>query len=541
MNIASRKSIVDFVPRPKPRPRLGIQLRLFLLQVSLFAFLMVILGGTQVYVLHQSVRKDYGERALLISRTVARIPTLVAAFNDPEPSRTINPLANSIREQVGVDYIVVGNRQGIRLAHPLPDRLGKPMVGGDNDEPLAGREIISLATGSLGTAIRGKVPVFDDSGVVVGVVSTGYLLPTLQSTAARVSLTLLPWFGLGLLFALISSIWLSRRIKREMWNLEPEQIAALVLQHRSVLSALQEGVLVVDSDGKVQLANPRATQMLGISNNSATPLAIRDIWPDLYQSGLLGLDYVENELLRIRTLPVLVGVFRMSSGQHVVTFRDRAEIMQMAEELTQTKRYADLLRAQTHEFMNRLHTIAGLIQLGKPNDALGVIRSEVSQTGTVQNLISSIEVPRLAALIIGKYERAKELGIRFELEAGSSLQSGWEKVSEALELMVGNLVENAFEAVLEQPRGNTSQVVVMIGEDPEGLQIEVRDSGRGIPEQLCSRVFERGVSSKGEGRGLGLSLVKQQTEGLGGILQHFKRGELTVFQVSLPSLPSSNP
>lgn len=541
MNIASRKSIVDFVPRPKPRPRLGIQLRLFLLQVSLFAFLMVILAGTQVYVLHQSVRKDYGERALLISRTVARIPTLVAAFNDPEPSRTINPLANSIREQVGVDYIVVGNRQGIRLAHPLPDRLGKPMVGGDNDEPLAGREIISLATGSLGTAIRGKVPVFDDSGVVVGVVSTGYLLPTLQSTAARVSLTLLPWFGLGLLFALISSIWLSRRIKREMWNLEPEQIAALVLQHRSVLSALQEGVLVVDSDGKVQLANPRATQMLGISNNSATPLAIRDIWPDLYQSGLLGLDYVENELLRIRTLPVLVGVFRMSSGQHVVTFRDRAEIMQMAEELTQTKRYADLLRAQTHEFMNRLHTIAGLIQLGKPNDALGVIRSEVSQTGTVQNLISSIEVPRLAALIIGKYERAKELGIRFELEAGSSLQSGWEKVSEALELMVGNLVENAFEAVLEQPRGNTSQVVVMIGEDPEGLQIEVRDSGRGIPEQLCSRVFERGVSSKGEGRGLGLSLVKQQTEGLGGILQHFKRGELTVFQVSLPSLPSSNP
>lgn len=541
MSIASRKPIVDFVPRPKPRPRLGIQLRLFLLQVSLFAFLMVILAGTQVYVLHQSVRKDYGERALLISRTVARIPTLVAAFNDPEPSRTINPLANSIREQVGADYIVVGNRQGIRLAHPLPDRLGKPMVGGDNDEPLAGREIISLATGSLGTAIRGKVPVFDDSGGVVGVVSTGYLLPTLQSTAARVSLTLLPWFGLGLLFALISSIWLSRRIKREMWNLEPEQIAALVLQHRSVLSALQEGVLVVDGDGKVQLANPRATQMLGISNNSATPLAIQDIWPDLYQSGLLGLDYVENELLRIRTLPVLVGVFRMSNGQHVVTFRDRAEIMQMAEELTQTKRYADLLRAQTHEFMNRLHTIAGLIQLGKPNDALGVIRSEVLQTGTVQNLISSIEVPRLAALIIGKYERAKELGIRFELEAGSSLQSGWEKVSEALELMVGNLVENAFEAVLEQPRGNTSQVVVMIGEDPEGLQIEVRDSGRGIPEQLRSRVFERGVSSKGEGRGLGLSLVKQQTEGLGGILQHFKRGELTVFQVSLPSLPGSNP
>jgi two-component system CitB family sensor kinase len=502
---------------------------------------MVILAGIQVYVLQQSVRQEYGERALLISRTVAQIPSVVAAFGDPDPSKVINPLVNSIRRQVGADFIVVGNRQEIRLAHPLPDRLGRTMVGGDNVEPLAGREIINVAIGSMGASIRGKVPVFDPSGNVIGVVSTGYLLPTTQSSAAQVSLALLPWFGLGLVFALISSVWLSRRIKREMWNLEPEQIAALVLQHRSVLSALQEGVLVVDRDGKVQLANPRAAQMLGIPHDLAIPLAVREVWPDLYQSGLLSTEYVENELLRIRTLPVLVGVFRMSNGQHVVTFRDRAEIMQVAEELTQTKRYADLLRAQTHEFMNRLHTIAGLIQLGKPTDALGVIRSEVSQSGAVRNLISSIEVPRLAALIIGKYERARELGIRLELESGSSLQSGWEKVSEALELIVGNLVENAFEAVLEQPRGSTSQVVVMIGEDPEGLQIEVRDNGRGVPIPLRNRMFERGVSSKGEGRGLGLSLAKQQTEGLGGTLQHFNRGGLTVFQVSLPSLASTHP
>ncbi|WP_299432833.1 sensor histidine kinase [uncultured Meiothermus sp.] len=541
VSIASRRPIVDFVPRPRPGRRLGIQQRLFLLQVSLFAFLMVILAGIQVYVLQQSVRQEYGERALLISRTVAQIPSVVAAFGDPDPSKVINPLVNSIRRQVGADFIVVGNRQEIRLAHPLPDRLGRTMVGGDNVEPLAGREIINVAIGSMGASIRGKVPVFDPSGNVIGVVSTGYLLPTTQSSAAQVSLALLPWFGLGLVFALISSVWLSRRIKREMWNLEPEQIAALVLQHRSVLSALQEGVLVVDRDGKVQLANPRAAQMLGIPHDLAIPLAVREVWPDLYQSGLLSTEYVENELLRIRTLPVLVGVFRMSNGQHVVTFRDRAEIMQVAEELTQTKRYADLLRAQTHEFMNRLHTIAGLIQLGKPTDALGVIRSEVSQSGAVRNLISSIEVPRLAALIIGKYERARELGIRLELESGSSLQSGWEKVSEALELIVGNLVENAFEAVLEQPRGSTSQVVVMIGEDPEGLQIEVRDNGRGVPIPLRNRMFERGVSSKGEGRGLGLSLAKQQTEGLGGTLQHFNRGGLTVFQVSLPSLASTHP
>ena len=535
MNPANRKPLVDFVPKLVRRRRLGIQVRLFLLQVLLFSLLMLILAGIQIYVFQQAVRKDYGERALIISRTVAQITPIIEAFDDKNPAEVINPLANRIRQQVGADYIVVGNKQGIRYSHPLPDRIGKPMVGGDNYEPLAGREIISVATGSLGTAIRGKVPVRDASGQVMGVVSTGYLLPTVQSIAARVSLNLLPWFGLGLLFALLSSVWMSRRIKRELFDLEPEQIAALVLQHRSVLSALQEGVLVVDADGKVQLANPRAAHMLGISTRTDSPLPISEVWPQLKQSSLLESSNTENESLQIGTLPVLVGVFKMGKGQHVVTFRDRAEILHMAEELTQTRRYADLLRAQTHEFMNRLHTIAGLIQLGKPSEALNVIRSEVKQTGAVRALIADIEVPRVAALIIGKYERARELGLQFELEPGSLLRSSWVRASEVLELVVGNLVENAFEAVLEKPLVSP-KVTLMIGEDPEGLQIEVRDNGLGVPAQMGSRIYERGVSSKGQGRGLGLSLVKQQTEALGGSLQHFKRGELTVFQVSLPLL-----
>ncbi len=536
MRAAHRQALPHRVPRPQSRARLGIQTRLFLWQVSLFSSLMLILVGIQVYTLYQSVRKEYGQRALLISRTVAQIPSLIEAFDHPDPSRVINPLANRIRAQVGADYIVVGDHRGIRLAHPLPDRLGKPMVGGDNHEPLAGREIISLATGSMGTAIRGKVPIFDAAGRVRGVVSTGYLLPTLQSLARRVILGLLPWYGLGLGFALLSSIWLSRRIKREMLNLEPEQIAALVLQHQSVLEALQEGVLVVNAKGQVELANPRALQMLGLPPETQGRYALQEAWPELYHSGLLKDSPVANAPLRLGSLPVLVGVIRMSNGQWVVTFRDRAEIMQMAEELTQTKRYADLLRAQNHEFMNRLHTIAGLIQLEQSGEALALIRGEVAQTRVVRSLISSIEVPRLAALLIGKYERAKELGIRFELETGSSLQAGWERVSESLELIVGNLVENAFEAVQALPVGTSRQVSVMIGEDPEGLKLEVRDNGPGVPETLGSRVFERGVSSKGRGRGLGLYLVKQQAEGLGGQVRYFRRGGLTVFQVSLPPI-----
>lgn len=534
---APRETFADLIPRRSKPQSLGIQLRLFLMQVLVFGLLTLSLAAIQVYVLRQSIQQEYGQRALAISRTVAQIPTILAAFDSPQPSQAINPLANLIRQQVGADFIVVGNRQGIRLSHPLPDRLGKPMMGGDNDLPLSGQEIVSVATGSLGTSIRGKVPVWKN-GQVVGVVSTGYLLPTVQSLAGQVSLTLLPWFGLALLLALVSSVLISGRIKRDILDLEPEQISALLQQHRAVLAALQEGVLLTNQKGEVQMLNPKAVQMLGLSEPISLPIWLADLWPELYSSAALAGYNQENLSLRLGSLPVLVSVYRMTDGRFVITFRDRAEIVELAKELTQTQQYAGLLRAQTHEFMNRLHTIAGLIQLGKPTEALKVIRTQTQQSRALQEMVKNVALPRLAALIIGKYDRARELGVRFSLEAGSSVGQGWHSLSEVLELAVGNLLENAFEA-LAATNLPTKETVLLIGEDPEGLQIEVRQKGAPIPSELGQRIFERGFSTKGVGRGLGLSLVKQQIEGLGGNVQHFERGDFTVFQVNLPRLPGA--
>jgi two-component system CitB family sensor kinase len=506
---------------------LGIQARFFLLQALVFSLLTLILAGIQVVVTRQNVQGQIGERALAISRSVALLPTIIEAMDDPQPARVINPLANRIRERVGADYIVVGDTRGIRLSHPITQRIGQPMQGGDNDEPLAGKEIISVATGSLGTAIRGKVPIWKD-GRVIGVVSTGYLLPTVQSIARGVVGALLPWFGLALLLALVSSIVISRRIKREMLDLEPDQISSLVLQHRAVLSALQEGVLVV-SGGEVQIVNPKAAQMLGIQN---LPVSLRQVWPELAGSGLLHHPGSENEALRLGQTPVLVTVLE-ADAQQVVTFRDQAELMGVAEELTHTRKYTELLRAQTHEFKNRLHTISGLIQLGQPEEALKVIGRESEQIDLLKGFIAQIEVPALAALVVGKVQRARELGIELVLEPTSALSSAWTPIAEALVLLCGNLLENAYEAVLTNSNP-TRRVWLSIGEDPEGLQIEVKDNGPGVAPELARRIYERGFSTRGEGRGLGLSLVRQQLEALGGSIVHIKRGGLTVFQGSIP-------
>ncbi|MDA8410094.1 MAG: ATP-binding protein, partial [Treponema sp.] len=285
------------------------------------------------------------------------------------------------------------------------------------------------------------------------------------------------------------------------------------------------------ADGVLQSANPRAKDLLAEKDFSPGP--VEALWPELAASGLLeNGEPVRNAPLNSGNHPLLTDVFKANDGRRVVIFRDREDVTRLAEELTQTKNYAELLRAQTHEFMNKLHTIGGLIQLGKGEEALDLIQHARRQDAALQGIISDIEVPKLAALVIGKSARAGELGIGFALEPGSSLSSRWAPLADdILILAVGNLVENAFEAVA---RSREKKVQLMLGEDPEGLQIEVSDSGPGVDPALALRIFEAGVSSRGERRGLGLSLVSERVSAAGGRLAHFRRDERTVFQISLP-------
>jgi two-component system, CitB family, sensor kinase len=508
---------------PSVRRRWGIQQRFFLLQAVLFALLTLILAAVQISTLGSSLERDYGIRALNVSRSVALIPSIINAMNDPRPQDTINPLVNKLREKVNADFIVVGNLEEVRYSHPLPQRIGQKMVGGDNQEPFAGREIVSIATGSLGRSIRGKVPLFDVNNKVIGVVSTGFLLPTIQSTFLTVLQSILPWYGVALLVALISSSLIARRLKREMLDLEPEQIAALVRQHQATLSAMQEGVLVLDPELRIQVQNARAEQILKAKIGDDLP----SIWQELATTKL---EPIKNQAYRFGQQHLMVSMLEMGEGWSVITFRDRAEVLEIAQQLTQSQQYAELLRAQTHEFQNRLHTISGLIQLNQLDSALSIIRSASERNQTLHEMLHDLQIPQVAALIIGKYERAQELGIAFALESGSSLPKHWAQLgTESLVLMIGNLLENAFDAALDSQH---KQVGLMLGTDPEGLQIEIRDSGTGIPIWLEPKVFERAVSSKGSGRGYGLSLVRQQVLALGGSIKHFRHKEQTVFQIS---------
>lgn len=525
-----KQLLTEEVVPPARQKRLNVSQRFFVMQLLLFSALTVILGSIQAVTTQQRTRAEYGERALVISQMVANVPTVIQYLNHPEERIAINPLMNHLREQVHADFLVVGSKLGIRYAHPFPAEISEHILSGDSKEDvLAETHPIEYGEGELENFIWGKASVLDPDGFVIGMVSTGFLLPTVKSIAWKVVLDILPWYGLSVIFALISSMLVSSRIRREMFNLEPEQIAGLVHQHRLVLGALNEGVLVLGSQGQVMLANGRAAGLLKLQDQSGT---LPEWWPEWKELSLEQPGDFEGISLNFSSRPLLVSRFALPDGQAVVVIRDREEAMNLAEELTQVRQYATMLRAQTHEFMNRLHTIGGLIQLEKPELALEIVQGEVKQHQQIREIIQDIEIPQVAALLIGKHERARELGIPFEIDPMSHLQGNWDRTTrDVLVLTLGNLIENAFDAALEHDR---APIRVQIAEDPEGLQLEVQDQAGGIPDDLLEHIFEQGFSTRGENRGYGLYLIQQQLKLVHGHLEYFRQDQKSTFRVSIP-------
>ncbi|MEF2279127.1 sensor histidine kinase [Deinococcus sp. YIM 134068] len=516
------------MPRSSRAP-LGLQGRLVRLHLLVLCGMTALLVGVQTAYLYGQARERLGERALTTSRLVARLPVVVRGTEAGAQNPALNIQVNALRDGAGADFIVVGDRRGLRLAHPVPERLGQPMEGGDNVEPFAGREVVSVARGSLGVSVRGKVPVWAGGvggGRVVGVVSTGYLMPQVWSLVREALLSLAPWFLLALGLGTVGAVWTARRLRASILNLEPEQIAALVGQHRAVLAALREGVIAVDAGGIVTLASDRAAEALG--PGTSVPCRLAPVWPELAARPVVRQQNVE---LTLRGQPVLVNVEPLEGGGFVASFRDRAEALALADELTHARGFVDVLRAQTHEYQNRLHVLSGLLQLGRPQEALRVLNAEIEADAQFRQLLRDVQVPRLVALLAGKRERAQELGLGFHVAEDSELSPVWERHADTLVTAVGNLTENAFEALA----GRAGTVTVLIGEDPEGAQIEVRDDGPGVSEEVAARLFTRGASSKGEGRGYGLAGVAARVGALGGNIRFTRRGGQTVFQVNLPT------
>ncbi|MEB4615534.1 sensor histidine kinase [Leucobacter sp. M11] len=499
---------------------MSLRAQLLLCQVAIILVTVVATGIVAGTLQERQLRDAYLDRMLGVARSVANLPAITDAFDDPDPSAAIQPIAEVIREASKVTYVVVTDRDGIRFSHPTPGRIGE-RVSTDPGVALSGRVFVGTETGTLGDSWRAKVPIFspEDPDEVIGQVSVGILESDLSADLREE----IGWLVVALVVAAIAgglgAAWVTRLIRRRIHGLEPEQIAGLLEGREAILHGTQEGLIAFDDRGRVLLANDAAGTLLGLADPSGA-------------EGRLAADVLEPELARLAVAGdgdehlVLAGERRLIARSDAVsgpsgpigtalTLRDHTALHETLAELEGANSLAEGMRAQAHEFANRLHVIGGLLELGEAEAALDYV-GRVSTDGLLVTLGEAEALGgELTALLLAKRARALELGVRLDLDPEQRWLAprGEDPLRDDALTVVGNLLDNAIEAA-----GPGGAVRLGLSRGAGRVRIVAEDSGPGVNPEERERVFLRGVSSKGAGgvRGLGLTLVRRVARRLGG-------------------------
>ena len=498
--------------------------RMLLLMMGLLILLVGATGFIGNQVVTGILNEYIGRTALNVSKAVSLTGVVQQGLKQLQ-SQEIQQYAERVRQATGASFVVVGDHEGKRYSHPVPERIGKYMVGGDNEQALVhGQSYISRAVGTLGPSLRGKVPIFSSAGKIIGVVSVGYLIETMRDVIQPYQQRLLLWifglFGVGAL-----GTWLiAREVKRSIFGLEPYEIAGLYRERTALLESIREGIIAINEKGEVTVMNQQAAQILGFTPEEALGKPIEMMLPETRMLEVLktGKGEHDQEML-IQEEEVIVNRVPILEQEHVSgvvsSFRRAQDIDRLVQELTSIREYSQALRAQTHEYSNKLHTLAGLIQIGATKEALELIGRESSgYNALLRQLSDQIQDPFLSAIIVGKYHRAMELKTQLELDPESWMSNiGHSSRSEKIVTILGNLIENALEAsASEEGQKKVSLSMTDVGNE---LIFEVEDSGSGISEEQQKTIFDEGFSTKtGTGRGIGLQLVQKNLIQLDGHL-----------------------
>ncbi|MTH55307.1 two-component system sensor histidine kinase DcuS [Bacillus mangrovi] len=485
--------------------------------------------------------RNQEEKARNAARMMAETPLVIDALSGRGNKEAVQDFANKIRKASGVQFVVIMDMKGIRLSHPEPGKVGKPFVGGDEKEVLKGKEYTSISEGTLGRSLRSFTPIFDGEGREVGAAAVGISLQEVNEAAQKSRENVLTGTAFGILAGIAGALFLARYIKKILFGLEPFAIAKLLQERSAVLQSVREGVIAVDQNAKITLVNKAAEKLVrkaGLSMPAPVGKDINDYMPSstlrrVLKTGEAELDE-EQELRGITLLtnrvPVIVDGKTVGA---VATFRDKTEISQLAEQLTGVRLYADALRAQSHEFMNKLHVILGMTQMKHYEELTAYISGITGQhQGEIGSISRIIKDPVLAGFLIGKVSKAREGGAELTCTADYPVPEGDEHLIHELITIIGNLIDNSLAAVEKSPH---RKIGVHFDYGDEILTVEVKDSGSGMNEEILGRIFEKGFSTKGSDRGIGLYLVRESLGRLEGDLEIVsKEGRGTKVAVYIP-------
>jgi len=498
--------------------QLSLQTKIIAFIVALVLFELNIMSAVSSSLVDAILEDQSGRRVLDVSRTIASIPGVAKLLKNQDPDSELQHLAESIRQQVDAQFIVIGDRHGVRYSHPDPSKIGKLMVGGDNDAALQrGESYTSWAVGSMGLSLRGKVPIFDVDKNIVGLVSVGYLDADIRQMINDRRLIIITANIILLNFGVLFAVLLARSFKRAIFDLEPQEIGRMFEERSAILSSIREGIVAVNKNGSITMINQAAKKTLGLKpDQDYLHQHVDSVIPE---NGMLDVLKTKDSQLdqehQFGEKEIIVNRIPLLQGDSVVgvvsSFREKDEFASLAKELSQVQEYSEMLRQQTHEYSNKLHTIAGLIQLEAYDKTIELINDETSgYQDLLQFLVSAVPDPVLAGCILGKYNRARELNVQLVVDRESNFTDipVWINTTKVVTIL-GNLLENAYQAVIDLPEKERI-VNLSLTDLGKELILEVEDSGPGVAREVENRLFEKGVStSQGTGKGIGLYLVNE--------------------------------
>ncbi|WP_370606637.1 sensor histidine kinase [Citrobacter werkmanii] len=487
-------------------------------------------------------RDALADKALAVARTLANSPEIRQGLMKKPEESGIQAIAQAVNKSNDFLFIVVTDMQSIRYSHPEAQRIGQPFKGDDILLALQGKENVAINRGFLAKALRVFTPIYDEHHRQIGVVAIGLELSrvTEQINNSRGSIF---WSILfGVLVGLLGTWVFVKVLKRILFGLEPYEISNLFEQRQAMLHSIKEGVIAVDECGEVTLINQAAQELLDYhkSQDDAQLSTLSHAWSQVVDFSQVLRDgtprrdeeiTVKDRLLLINTVPVL------SNGKiigAISTFRDKTEVRKLMQRLDGMVNYADALRERSHEFMNKLHVILGLLHLKSYKQLENyILKTANNYQEEIGSLLGKIKSPVIAGFLLSKINRTSDLGHSLVISNESQLpENSNEDQIAVLITVLGNLIENALEALGQEPGGEIS---VSLHYRHGWLHCEVNDDGPGIVPEHIEHIFEKGVSSKGTERGVGLALVKQQVESVGGnISVESEPGVFTQFFVQLP-------
>ena len=484
----------------------GIQQGFFRVQMILIISLALFLGiaGTLINIHFEKQKRDQNLRN--VAEAIAQSPILTEQQTD---TAILAEYLDSLRDTLeNIDVISVVGSDYVRLYHSNHELINStydgtiPRFDDDSEGYYATND-----SGPSGTQRRAYAAIYDEEGNYIGFVMAIMLMQNIYKETWQTALIFILITIVAILMELLISTELSSTIKKSLMGYEPDVFSAMYRIRDNILESLDEGIIAIDNEGRVQFVNGAADMILNQIENG---LGYR-IVGEKFDNIQLGSETLLVERMPIKENEVTIG--------EVAILHDRAEYTKLMEDLTGTRYLVDSMRANNHDFTNKLHVIMGLIQMEMYEEAVSYIENiTIVQRATISKIMNAVQEPSIAALLIGKIARASELNVKFVLREGCHYSNADMQLPSALLVtVIGNLIENAFEAMNEKS-GYEVQKELLFGfySRPGAVLITSDDTGIGISEKNLERIFENGFSTKGEGRGTGLYQVKEMVERYGG-------------------------